>query len=263
MSASFFGRRFLIRGSCRFKTSVGDTPLCDSCTNQHDWTDVTQTRYPKPSLKTSSKGDEMIFVHAVTLLIVALSPIFLWMYGRAAHKPIEPAFFKNILYVIPFLIVSCISFAFLSIHGGPASEWAIPTFVIIAAALIAPSPSSMRAYSICIFLICIALCGQGLWLRENGYTSDPAMTTNAGNASSRAILNSIRTKIEKQQLAADDLPKPLSELTDQEIPKVETLRLVTEWHTPITGLFKITRDKENIWVTGLNGSSPQLETKPL
>lgn len=205
----------------------------------------------------------MVEFHAIALLMVALSPVTLWLMRRAHRRTTPPASIKNIVYALPFLIVGGILSAMLSINGTPTSEWVVPTFVIVAAAFIAPSPKSMRTFSIVLFFVCIALCIDGLWLRSSGYTSDPARTASYSAAISRTTLNSVRDKVQKQQWPPVDAPKPLSELVDQQIPNVECVHVVTEWHTPITGLFKINRDEQRIWVTGMNGAIPQLETRPL
>lgn len=205
----------------------------------------------------------MIVIHAVALLMVAFSSVMLWLFRRSKPRAIEGQFFKKILYVVPFLFVGGIASASLSVNGGLLSEWAIPAFVVLAAAFIAPTIEFMRAYSAILFVICIGLCAEGLILRESGYTSNPHVTAGSSAAHSNAILRTIRHELEAQTLPAVESPRPLNELLGQEIPCIGSIRVMRQWHTPVTGLLRIERYPQTIWVIGVDGTTPQLELRSL
>ena len=204
----------------------------------------------------------MVALHAVALLIVLLSPLVLFFSRPSGTSANRQMVIEKIVYVIPFLIIGALFSAFLSINGTPLAEWVIPAFVVLAAAIIAPSVSSMRRLSIVVLVLCIALCVEGLWLRESGYTSNPELTLRSNRARSRAVLNSVRETASRQQLLPEDMPKPLNELLRQDIPTVESVDIVSEWHTLITGLFRIKTREQVIWVVGIDGEVPRLEARP-
>jgi len=204
----------------------------------------------------------MVALHAVALFIVLLSPVVLFFSRPAGNGEARPILIEKIVYVIPFVIIGGLFSAFLSINGTPIAEWLIPAFVILAAAIIAPSVSSMRRLSIVVLFLCIALCVEGLWLRESGYTSSPELTLRSNGARSRAVLNSVRETTSRHQLVPEELPRPLNELLGRDVPNVESVEIVTEWHTFITGLLKIMTREQTIWVVGIDGDVPRLEARP-
>ncbi len=205
----------------------------------------------------------MVILHAVTLLIVGFSPLIVWRIGKSVRKGAPPSFIRNLAYAVPFLIIGGIFSSVLSTNGAPLSEWAIPTFVVLAAAFIAPTTSSIRVFAAVVFFICIGLCIEGITLRNSGYTSNPAMTASSSAARSKTILSSVRSKIEKQEMHLLNGPVLLKELVDQEVPTIESLHVTIEWHTPITGLFRIVPQQQEIWIMGLEGTVPRLEAKPI
>jgi len=204
----------------------------------------------------------MIALHAVALFLVAFSPVILWFMRHAKRDAAPPTLLNNLMYTVPFLLVGTIVSAILSVNGSPLAEWSIPTFAIIAVAFFAPSVSFMRTFSIVMFFVCLALCADGLWLRESNYTSSPAQTASSSSAVSHAILRNVGDKVGKLNLPPVDSPRPLDELVDLTIPNVESMTFAAEWHTPITGLFRIQRSEQKIWIVGMNGVAPQLETRP-
>ncbi|WP_373650973.1 hypothetical protein [Schlesneria sp. DSM 10557] len=195
--------------------------------------------------------------------MVTLSPAILWLFRRSEPRETEALFFKKILYVIPSLVVGGISSVNLSVNGGLLSEWLIPAFVVLAAAFIAPTIGCMRAYSTIILVIGIGLCAEGLILRESRYTSNPQVTAGASAAHSKAILSTIRNELEEQTLPSVESPRPLNELVGREIPCIGSMRVMTQWHTPVTRLFRIERCPQKIWVVGHDGTTPQLEMQSL
>lgn len=204
----------------------------------------------------------MIVLHTIALLLVGLSPAVLWAQRPRGGLSESAALIPRLAYLAPFLIVGVICSLLLCVHGVPLAEWALPTFAIIAAAFIAPSARSMRWFSIVLFVICIGLCADGLWLRGTDYTSSPSGTAGISAAVYKARLSSVREQVKKRQLPAPQQPTPVQNLFDEPLPSLESVRVVTEWHTPITGLFRINRGQQEIWLTGMDGDIPQLEARP-
>ena len=197
---------------------------------------------------------------ALVVLVTAAVVVPNW---GTARRP----FGVVLLAALPFLGLGVLSALLLSARGTPLIEWALPMIAVLIAGVCCRSDKAFNGLRWGLFGLAIALwLNFGLLIRPGGgYTAEPAFSqviTKSIQANEiKAAGEAMRTKF------PDDATYPAGPvgkiLDDPRFDAVDALAVRSEWHTPLTRLYREVHSKAPLWYPGgeIASASQKLEVR--
>jgi hypothetical protein len=179
----------------------------------------------------------------LAVIVIALG-VIVWRPGLFPRPWLQVAW-----TIAPFLILGVISSLMQSVYGSPTREWVIPALAALALGVFCRSERAFRYGAHAFLIAAIVLWWNFADVVLSGYTADPVMTMKL----ERSIQGG------KITTAARDLRKltgvfpaaPVSAILHQ--PQYDAVTGTTiewQWHTPLTGLYRVHRTKGSLWYPG-------------
>jgi hypothetical protein len=177
-------------------------------------------------------------------VILITAGLILWRPGLPKGPPL-----RIVLAVGPFLVIGVLCSLLLSAYGAPFPQWTIPALATLALGLFCRSERAFRYATYAFLIATVALCWTFGGLISSEFTADPGRTLNLEGAIQwRAIKAASR---ELGKLSGVFPEGPVSGiLQDRRYDTVQRPMVESQWHTPLTGLYRVCRDKGYLWYPG-------------
>lgn len=193
----------------------------------------------------------MIMVHlALLLATAAIAFVLILLDPGLANRPL-----RRVLYAAaPLFALGLVSSMLMSVGGVPLTEWALPVALVLCVGIFCKSERLLTIAAVTMFLAAIALTGSFLYLTTHGYTAAPDRSLNHARIRQKAQILAAGGALRKRFSADAELrPGPVASLLeDPRFNEVEVVHAERLWHTPITRLYRVQRDRETLWCPGGN-----------
>ncbi|MSQ93248.1 MAG: hypothetical protein EXR98_01685 [Gemmataceae bacterium] len=191
----------------------------------------------------------LIWLHVVLQAGVILTPFgllpFQWRRSRSLAQVA--------IFMSPFLLIGAVSVLLMNANGFPTLEWILPAAVTGILTLSCRSDRVLTWMRGFLVAAAVVLCANFLFLvGESEYTSVPKWPLEISETQKHRSIAAGRDAVEKKfsietTLEAGSLAKILNEpwFENQELLTVEK-----QWHTPLTRLYLIKRERAHLWYPG-------------
>lgn len=140
----------------------------------------------------------------------------------------------------------------LGLNGTPKTQWIIPTICLLSI-WVSPLPSrTVRTAGLILFVIAMVLSVHFLVLVHLGYTGAPAMALEVNKARQETALFAYAKKLRATYPCNMEFPHGPVGVVFPELGRVSerNITITREWHTFITGLWKVGSQEADIWYPG-------------
>jgi hypothetical protein len=208
---------------------------------------------------------DMIMLHVSLLVAVILTAI-----GLVAWRPglFPRPLVRVLIPITPLLLIGIMCALMLSAYGAPLREWAVPALSILALGLFCRSERSFRYGTHAFLIAAIVLCWNftRIMAPPFPYTADTVHAGGLTRAREQAEIAGAQKALRTISVVAPSFPEgPVSAILNE--PKYDAVRHVTiqpEWHTPLTGLYRVRRAQGSLWYPGgdVLTASRRIEWRP-
>ncbi len=206
----------------------------------------------------------LLYVHIGVLatVVVATAAVVVPNWGRPQRST-----GAVLVAVLPFLALGVLSALLLAAKGKPGIEWALPAIAVLIAGITCRSDKAFNGLRWGLLGLAVALWLNFMFLVNGGggFTTRPSHTLALGammrNAEVKAAGETLRSKLAPN---ADYPAGSVGELLDDpRFDAVESWSVRSEWHTPLTGLYREDRVKAPLWYPGgeVDVASHKLEVR--
>ncbi len=169
--------------------------------------------------------------------------------------------------MVPFFLMGTLCLLLLSGTGIPTREWAVPAGAVLAVGVGCRSVASSKRRSWGFLAVSLGLCVNFTSLVHGEFTANPGFSRRTARAKQSATIASASAALKKSHAAGDRLPEgPLSAILHEPFyDKIEGTTVEHEWHTPLTGLYRVRKASGSLWCPGgeVMTSGGRLEWRPI
>jgi hypothetical protein len=191
-----------------------------------------------------------IYLHIGLLVAVAAAtPVFAFVGSSGNPRPITAIF----LAILPFAVIGVISSCLLNARGGPTIEWMLPTASVLLLSVCCRTSRVFRLAWSMLLTGTILLCGNVILLFGlSDYAREPHFGENVARVQERRMIDMGYEAISRRYspdavLCEGDVA---SILRDPLLDNVSVFVVQREWHTPLSGLYRVQTEKRVIWYPG-------------
>lgn len=190
-----------------------------------------------------------LFVHLALLAAVVVATLVLvaWDRGRS-QRPIG----KLLLAVSPFVVIGGLCGLLMSATGVPVVEWALPALAVLVVGLICRSDRFFNGMRWAMLVVAAILCVNFTGLVHGSFTAEPSYSERESKSRQRVVLTAAGKALRESYPPQTVLPEgPVSEiLDDPQFNVVDVFVFEPQWHTPLTRLYRIKRNRASLWYPG-------------
>ena len=192
----------------------------------------------------------LLYVHlgmlALTVLVTAAVVIPNWGGARRSLGTV-------LVSALPFLGLGVLSGLLLSSKGVPLIEWVLPMIAVLIAGVGCRSDKAFNGLRWGLFGLAVALwLNFGFLVGGGGFTANPDFTRAIATSMRKNEVNAAGEAMRAKFAPDADYPAgPVGEiLADPRFDAVDSLTARSEWHTPLTRLYREDRAKAPLWYPG-------------
>lgn len=193
----------------------------------------------------------MIAIHlALLLATTVIGLVLIYSDPGLARRPL-----RRVLWAAaPLFALGLVSSLLMSLDGIPLTEWVLPTVVLLCVGVLCKSERRFTSAAVTMFIAATALTGSFLYLISHGYTAAPDRSLSVARVRQKAKIQAAGGALRNRFSADAELrPGPVAWLLgDPGFNEVEVVRAERLWHTPITRLYRLQRDRKTLWCPGGN-----------